>query len=110
MITGRSLKKVTEVFGHSRVSGTFTREIVKALNHFGVKCDTKLRRFTNFSGLPRLGVVHIKYADKHGHWAVIYLLNSGNYMIYCPSGYVRNWVEYGCKHCIGEIVSFLTVY
>lgn len=108
MITGKALDEVIKVFGHSHA--TRTKELHKVLKHFGYTSNSKLIRFTNFSGLPDLGIVKITYDwRKHnGHWAVIKNIDGiANFMVYCPSGEIDSWLTYGFGK--GRITSFLTI-
>lgn len=103
MVTGKSLKKVIEIFGHSH--STRTKELYNALRNLGFKCvDSRLKRFTNNTALPRFGILKITYdwRKNNGHWVVI-----KNFMIYCPSDGISHWTTYGFSK--GRITSFLEI-
>lgn len=106
MVTGKPLEEVIKVFGHSH--STRTKELHKALKHFGYKSNSRLQRFTNFSGLPDFGIAKITYdwRKNNGHWVVIKYTKKFSYQIYCPSDGISSWLTYGTNK--GRITSFLT--
>lgn len=69
MITGKPLEDVIKVIGHTK--GTYTREIVAALQHFGLKpLSTRLKRFT--STVPATCIVKMKFLNTwRSHWILV---------------------------------------
>lgn len=69
MLTGESLEKCIEVIGHTR--GTRTKEIVKALRHFGLTCGDRLRPPSKNYPVPKIGIANVKIKRRSsGHWVV----------------------------------------
>lgn len=75
MAAGVSLKRAITVFGHSRLSGTYTYEVITALRYLGVRCADKLKKVSRKRPtLPARAVVVIHRPKVDGkklarwHW------------------------------------------
>ena len=69
MLLGISLREIKKTIGHSR--GTQTREIVTALNRYGVINSGKLLRICKKRNLPEIAIVKVKIKGWHvngWHW------------------------------------------
>lgn len=69
MAAGVSLKEAIEAVGHNKTRGTYSREIVAALEKLGVPHEKKFRRLPkNKPVLPRRAIIGISQwkPDKHG--------------------------------------------
>lgn len=104
MATGRAIKNVIKVFGHSHA--TRTKELHKALSKLGVNSDNKLTRNYAKTPIPENCILKITYdSRKHsGHW--VYLKKG---ICYDPSGEIYHWTNYTFNPSMGRITSFLII-
>lgn len=69
MIVDRTVDEVCEVM---RTRGkTTVKHLIKALNHFGVVCGSKLQRYSTKSVITPLAVLRVRHPHQNlSHWVV----------------------------------------
>ncbi len=77
MAAGVSLAKAVEAVGHSKLRGTYTREIITALRKLGINCGDRCRRVSRKRPmLPKRGiaVIHRPKGEETGmwHWLLVW--------------------------------------
>lgn len=86
MAAGVTLREAIDAFGHEKVRGTYTGEVVAALRRLGVGCGDRLKRVSKARVLPKRCIVCIQRQKESGrrylgHWMLYW-----DGVVYDPDG------------------------
>jgi predicted double-glycine peptidase len=108
-LANKTLEESIAVFG--KASGTSTNDVVEALNKFGVRCGTFLKRVSGHNQKSDVCIVRQRFkGEKHTHWVVFIRATRENGLLYDiyldPSwGVMKGYHEEYVRE-----ISFLPIY